>query len=145
LRKDFIIDAYQIYQSRVLEADCILLIVAALSAQQLHDFNALAKSLQLAVLVEVHDRDELQQALQLDCQLIGINNRDLRTFTTDLNTTIKLLSDIPADKIIITESGINTQDDVRLMQSHGVNAFLIGETFMRADNPGEKLKQLFSI
>ena len=119
------------------------MIVAALTQQQLHDFNALAKSLQLAVLVEVHDRDELQQALQLDCQLIGINNRDLRTFTTSLNTTLDLLPEIPADKIVITESGINTREDVRLMQSHGVNAFLIGETLMRADNPGEKLQQLF--
>lgn len=145
LRKDFIIDAYQIYEARAIGADCILLIVAALTDQQLTEFTTLAQKLNMAVLVEVHNADELTRALKLPTPLIGINNRNLRTFETDLNITLKLKSNIPADKIIITESGIHTTKDVNLMREHNINAFLIGESFMRAADPGTKLAELFAL
>lgn len=142
LRKDFIIDPYQIYESRILGADCILLIAAILTDQELMQFTKLATDLGMAVLVEAHDKEELQRALALPTKLIGINNRDLRTFNTDLNTTIQLAQKIPADKIIITESGINTRADVLLMLQHQIKTFLIGETFMREVDPGKKLAEL---
>lgn len=133
LRKDFIIDEYQIYESRVLGADCILLIVAALSDQQLQDYCQLARALNLAVLVESHNQDELYQALQLPTPLIGINNRDLKTFHTSLETTLQLLPHIPTDKLVITESGISSQQDIMKMMHKGVYGFLIGESLMRGE------------
>jgi len=145
LRKDFIIDAYQVYESRVMGADCILLIVAALGDAVLRDLAQLAAWLELDVLVEVHDADELERALQLEFPLIGINNRDLRTFQTDLETTLGLLESIPADRVVITESGIGAPSDVAHMRAHGVHAFLVGEAFMRADDPGARLRELFSV
>ncbi len=144
IRKDFIIDEYQVYQSRVAQADCILLIVAALDQSQLTQLNDCAQQIGLDVLVEVHDGQELDRALELENVLLGINNRNLRTFETSLDTTIDLLSGIPAGIPIITESGIHTKDDVKLMNDNGVYAFLIGEAFMRAESPGDKLKELFS-
>jgi len=143
LRKDFIIDAYQIAHARALGADCILLIVAALSRAQLFEFEAAARELELDVLVEVHDQDELEIALELDTSLIGINNRNLRTFETRLETTLELLAAIPAGKRVVTESGIATREDVARLRRHGVQAFLVGETFMRADDPGLALRALF--
>ena len=144
LRKDFIIDAYQIYEARAIGADCILLIVAALGDAQLVEMSHLAAHLDMDVLVEVHDEQELERALALPVMLIGINNRDLRTFNTDLNNTIKLLSRIPADRIVVTESGIHTPSDVALMRKHHVNTFLVGEAFMRAPDPGQELARIFS-
>jgi len=144
LRKDFIIDPYQVYETRVIGADCILLIVAALGDAALWELAQLAEELHMDVLVEVHDVDELQRALALNAPLIGINNRNLRTFETRLATTLELLDHIPADRIVITESGIHTRDDVALLRGRGVNAFLIGEAFMRAPDPGEVLAQLFA-
>jgi len=144
LRKEFIVDAYQIYEARGMGADCILLIVACLTDDQLKEFTALATELEMDVLVEVHDAEELQRALPLDLPMIGINNRNLRTFETSLDTTIELLKQIPDDCIVVTESGIHSKGDVALMQQHNVNAFLVGEAFMRADEPGEKLAELFS-
>lgn len=143
LRKEFIIDTYQIYEARGMGADCILLIVACLTDEQLKEFTALAIELEMDVLVEVHDAEELQRALPLDLPMIGINNRNLRTFETSLDTTIELLKQIPDDCIVVTESGIHSKEDVALMQQHNVNAFLVGEAFMRADEPGEKLAELF--
>ena len=143
LRKDFTISEYQIIESRLLGADCILLIVSALDAKQLNELCTIARSIGLDVLVEVHDRQELELALQLDTRLIGINNRNLKDFTTSLNTTIDLLEFIPDDRIVVTESGIHTLQDVELMRSHKVNSFLVGEAFMRADEPGHKLRELF--
>jgi indole-3-glycerol phosphate synthase len=143
LRKDFIIDAYQIYEARTMGADCILLIVAALSDVQLHDFFALARNLGMAALIEVHDAEELERALKLDSPLIGINNRNLRTFEVSLTNTIDLLPRIPPGRIIITESGILTPADVAQMRQHAVNSFLVGEAFMRQKNPGQALQQLF--
>ena len=143
LRKDFTISEYQIIESRLLGADCILLIVSALDAKQLKELCTIARSIGLDVLVEVHDRQELELALQLDTRLIGINNRNLKDFTTSLNTTIDLLEFIPDDRIVVTESGIHTLQDVELMRSHKVNGFLVGEAFMRADEPGHKLRELF--
>jgi len=143
LRKDFIIDPYQIYEARLIGADAILLIVACLSDVQLNEFTALAHELKLDVLVEVHDRQELERALNLPTRLMGINNRNLRTFETTLNTTIELLDKIPDDRIVVTESAIHQPEDVALMKTHQVNAFLVGESFMRAAQPGEKLAQLF--
>lgn len=125
-------------------ADCILLIVACLTDEQLKELSELAVSLEMDVLVEVHDAEELQRALPLDLPMIGINNRNLRTFETSLDTTIELLKQIPDDCIVVTESGIHSKEDVALMQQHNVNAFLVGEAFMRADEPGEKLAELFS-
>ncbi|AMP90459.1 indole-3-glycerol phosphate synthase TrpC [Legionella pneumophila] len=142
LRKDFIIDSYQIYESLVLGADCILLIVALLDDVQLMDFCQLAQELKMSVLVESHTQDELERALRLPTPLIGINNRSLHTFKTDIQLSIQLKQLAPKDKIIITESGINTREDIKLMQSHGINAFLIGESLMRADNIGKALQEL---
>lgn len=143
LRKDFMIDAYQVYEARAMGADCILLIVAALDLKQMEDLEALAHSLGMAVLVEVHGSKELDLALRLNTPLLGINNRDLRTFEVDLENTFSQLKYIPEDRIVVTESGIRDREDVRLMRSKGVNAFLVGETFMRAENPGAELEKLF--
>ncbi|MES9943846.1 MAG: indole-3-glycerol phosphate synthase TrpC [Candidatus Thiodiazotropha sp.] len=144
IRKDFIIDPYQVYEARAIGADCILLIAACLDDQQLKDLNDLARQLGMDVLIEVHDAEELQRALQVENRLIGINNRNLRSFEVSLDTTLELLPRIPADRIVVTESGILTSEDVALMRSHQVNAFLVGEAFMRADDPGAKLAQLFA-
>lgn len=144
LRKDFIIDAYQVYEARAIGADCILLIVAALGDATLNDLAGLAAHLGMDVLVEVHDRDELERALALGLPLIGINNRNLRTFETRLETTLSLLDAIPEDTIVVTESGIHTRADVDLMRRHGVHTFLVGEAFMREPDPGAKLTELFS-
>jgi indole-3-glycerol phosphate synthase len=143
LRKDFMVDTYQIYQARAMGADAILLIAAALSLSQMRDFEALAHSLQMAVLVEVHDAAELDLALQLTTPLLGINNRNLRTFEVSLQNTLALLPRIPQDRIVVTESGIFTQQDVALMRGHDVHAFLVGEAFMRAAEPGVELARLF--
>ena len=144
LRKDFIIDPYQVYEARAIGADCILLIVAALDDAMLLELLQLAEALGMDALVEVHDADELERALALPARLVGINNRDLRTFETSLETTLGFLERIPADRIVVTESGIHTPDDVSLMRSHGVDVFLVGEAFMRATEPGEKLAELFA-
>jgi len=144
IRKDFIVHPYQVAEARALGADCILLIVAALDKAQLTDLNQQAQELGLDVLVEVHDAAELELALDLPNELVGINNRNLHTFDVTLDTTIQLLANIPKDKIIVTESGIFTYEDVALMRAHNVNAFLVGESFMRADEPGEKLAELFN-
>ncbi len=143
LRKDFIIDAYQVFESRVLGADCILLIAAALGDMQMLELANLARDMDLAVLVEVHDRDELERALQLPTPLIGVNNRNLRTFETHLETTLALLPEIPKDRIVITESGIHTPENVVRLRAHGIQAFLVGEAFMKAPSPGKKLRELF--
>lgn len=143
LRKDFTIDTYQVYEARVIGADCILLIVAALGYTHMRELAVLAQELGLDVLVEVHDENELERALQLDTPLIGINNRDLRTFDVRLQTTLDLLEKIPADRVVVTESGIQSVDEVALMREHGVNAFLVGEAFMVAADPGAKLAELF--
>jgi indole-3-glycerol phosphate synthase len=144
IRKDFVIDPYQVYEARAIGADCILLIVACLDDGPLHDLSALAVELGMDVLVEVHDAEELQRALRVPGRLIGINNRDLRTFEVSLETTIGLLDDIPAERILVTESGILARDDVIRIRGHGVNAFLVGEAFMRAQNPGAALAELFA-
>ncbi len=144
IRKDFIVDPYQVYEARVIGADCILLIVACLDDAALAELNDLAHELGMDVLVEVHDKNELERALKLNNRLIGINNRDLRTFEVTLDTTLGMLADIPTESIVVTESGIHTREDVALMQSSDVNAFLVGEAFMRADDPGSKLSELFS-
>ena len=145
LRKDFIIDSYQVYESQALGADCILLIVAMLDNAQLFDFCQLAQELNMAVLVESHTKEELQRAIDLPTPLIGINNRSLHTFHTDIELSIELKHYVPDDKIIITESGINTAKDVQLMRSHGINTFLIGEHLMRADDIGQALDQLIAV
>ena len=143
IRKDFIVDEYQVYEARAMGADCILLIVSALSDDRMKALNDLAISLGMDVLIEVHDRSELHRALPLNNTLVGINNRNLHTFEVSLNQTLELLSDIPDDRIVVTESGILGPDDVALMRKHHVNAFLVGEAFMRADVPGERLAELF--
>lgn len=143
IRKDFITHGYQVSEARSIGADCILLIVAALDDSQLRDLHQQANQLGMDVLVEVHDADELTRALALDLKLIGINNRNLHTFETSLNTTLDLLSQIPEHVTVITESGIHTRDDVKLMRDHSVNGFLVGEAFMRASDPGLALKTLF--
>jgi len=143
IRKDFIIDPYQVYEARVIQADCILLIVAALGDAQLNELTGLAHHLGMDVLIEVHDAQELERALALDVHLIGVNNRNLRTFETSLQTTLALLNKIPSDRIVITESGIHQADHVKLMRDHQVHAFLVGEAFMAAHDPGEKLNELF--
>ena len=143
LRKDFMIDAYQVYEARALGADCILLIVACLEDTQMQDLAWLAADLGLDVLVEVHDREELERGLMLRTPLIGINNRDLRTFETRLKTTLELLPDVMHDRIIVTESGIHTPADVALMRRFDVSTFLVGEAFMTAADPGQKLVELF--
>ncbi len=144
LRKDFMVDEYQIYQARVMGADAILLIAAALSREQMQHFETVAHRLGMAVLVEVHNGDELTEALTLSTPLLGINNRNLRTFEVSLQTTIELLPRIGDDKLVVTESGIFTADDVALMRGHRVHTFLVGEAFMRADNPGVALQQVFA-
>ena len=143
LRKDFIVEEYQIYEARALGADCVLLIAAALDDAQLRSFAQLAQMLQMDVLLEVHDATELARALQVDAPLLGINNRNLRTFEVSLDTTLQLKKDIPADRLIVTESGILARSDVSLMRSNGVNAFLVGEAMMRAPDPGQELQALF--
>lgn len=144
LRKDFIIDPYQVYEARVMGADCILLIVAALGDPDLRELSDLACELGMDVLMEVHDSSELERALELKAMLIGINNRDLRTFQTRLETTLDLLPKVSGDRLIVTESGICTRDDVALLRAHGIRAFLVGEAFMKTDDPGGKLAELFS-
>jgi indole-3-glycerol phosphate synthase len=143
LRKDFIIDEYQVFEARAMGADCILLIVAALELAQMQKLEALANELGMAVLVEVHDADELALALQLDTPLIGINNRNLRTFEVSLQTTLDLLKIMPEDRFVVTESGIFTPDDVKLMLDNQVQGFLVGEAFMRQDDPGAELARVF--
>ena len=145
LRKDFMIDVYQVYEARALGADCILLIVAALEDDLMRELADTAKKLGMDVLVEVHDAEELQRALKLDTKLIGINNRNLRTFETALQTTLDLKQQIPEDRIVITESGIHTSDDVKLMRDNNVYAFLVGEVFMRSESPGKKMRELFAL
>ena len=144
LRKDFMVDPYQIYEARAMGADCILLIVAALSLAQMQELEAIAMALGMAVLVESHDGAELDQALQLKTPLIGINNRNLRTFETRLETTLDLLPRIPKDRVLVTESGILAPADVARMRSHDVHAFLVGEAFMKAADPGAELARLFA-
>ena len=143
LRKDFTVDPYQVYEARALGADCILLIVAALDDGQLVDLSGLAMQLGMDVLVEVHDSDELERALQVPVPLVGINNRNLRTFEVSLDTTLAMKDAVPKDRLLVTESGIVVAQDVATMRDAGVNAFLVGETFMRADEPGDALRQLF--
>ena len=145
LRKDFMIDVYQIHEARALGADCILLIVAALDDAKLHELSDIATQLGMDILVEVHDAEELQRALTLDTKLIGINNRNLRTFETNLQTTLTLKDAIPADRLVITESGIHTRDDVELMLSNDVYTFLVGEAFMRVEKSGQKMRELFAL
>ena len=143
IRKDFITHGYQVTEARAIGADCILLIVAALNDAQLRDLHQQANALGMDVLVEVHDAEELERALALDLNLVGINNRNLHTFDTSLNTTLDLLPRIPEGVTVITESGIHTRDDVELMRDHEVNGFLVGEAFMREEDPGLALKRLF--
>lgn len=144
LRKDFIIDPYQVFESRAMGADCILLIAACLKGAEMVELEGLAEGLGMAVLVEVHDSQELDTALRLKTPVIGINNRNLRTFETRLETTLELLAGLPAGRIVVTESGILSPADVRRMQGAGVKAFLVGEAFMRAPDPGAALLQLFN-
>ncbi|MCB4362284.1 indole-3-glycerol phosphate synthase TrpC [Hydrogenophaga taeniospiralis] len=144
LRKDFMVDPYQIYEARAMGADAILLIAACLDDAQMADLEALAQGLNMAVLVEVHDRDELQRALKLRTPLVGINNRNLRTFDVTLQTTLDMLPDVPSDRLLVTESGILGREDVMKMRAAGVHAFLVGEAFMRAPEPGLALAELFA-
>ena len=143
LRKDFIIDPYQVYEARALGADCILLIVACLDDAQLGELEALAHRLGMAVLVEVHDAEELERGLKLKTPLLGINNRNLRTFETRLETTLALLPRVPPERIVVTESGVLAPADVARMRASGVHTFLVGEAFMRAPDPGAALQTLF--
>ena len=143
IRKDFIIDQYQIYEARAMDADCILLIVSALSEEQLNQLHDVARSLGMDVLIEVHDEAELDIALKLDNPMVGINNRNLHSFEVSLENTYQLLSKIPDNKIVITESGIHGPADVAAMRQHHVNAFLVGEAFMRSEDPGERLAEMF--
>ena len=144
LRKDFMVDPYQIYESRAMGADCVLLIAAGLDDAQMAEMEQIARSLDMAVLVEVHDGAELERALKLKTPLIGINNRNLRTFEVSIQTTLDLQKHVPADRLLVTESGIMTRDDVKTMRDAGINAFLVGEAFMRAEEPGEALAALFA-
>ncbi len=144
LRKDFMVDAYQVYEARAMGADCILLIAACLDDAQMAELEAIARSLDMAVLVEVHDPEELQRALKLKTPLVGINNRNLRTFEVSLDTTLGMLKDVPADRLLITESGILNRADVQKMRDAHVHAFLVGEAFMRAPDPGAALAELFA-
>jgi len=143
IRKDFIIDPYQVYEARVLGADCILLIVAALEDRILKDLYRLSGELGMDTLVEVHNQRELERAMPLGLDMLGINNRNLHTFETSLSTTLDLLQQIPESCLVVTESGIHGSEDVRLMRDHGVNSFLVGEAFMRAEDPGKELQALF--
>ena len=144
LRKDFIIDSYQVYESRALGADCILLIASALNIDELKKFESIANDLGMAVLIEAHNEEELQKAILLDTPLVGINNRNLKTFEVSLNTSIDLVTKIPNDRIPITESGIFKHSDIKLMNDNKIFTFLVGEAFMRDDNPGQSLKKLIS-
>jgi indole-3-glycerol phosphate synthase len=143
LRKDFMVEPYQIYESRAMGADCVLLIVACLEDAQMAQLETIARSLDMAVLVEVHDRPELERALKLKTPLVGINNRNLRTFEVSLDTTLGMLKDVPSDRVLVTESGILGKADVKKMRDAGVHAFLVGEAFMRAEEPGDALAELF--
>ncbi|HYP84262.1 indole-3-glycerol phosphate synthase TrpC [Variovorax sp.] len=143
LRKDFMVDAYQIYESRAIGADAVLLIAACLDDAQLRDFEAIAHGLGMAVLVEVHDEAEMERALRLRTPLIGVNNRNLRTFEVSLDTTLALQAKVPPERLLVTESGIATREDVARLRQAGVHAFLVGEAFIRAQEPGEALAQLF--
>lgn len=143
IRKDFLIDPYQVYEARTINADCILLIAAALTDTQMQELEGIAHECGMDVLVEVHNEEELERALKLNTQLLGINNRNLHTFEVSLDNTFNLLPKIPADKLLVTESGISTPDAVAQMRSHNVNAFLVGEAFMRNPVPGDELKKLF--
>lgn len=146
IRKDFTVDPYQVVEARALNADCVLLIAAALSDEQMAELVACALEQHLDVLIEVHNHQELERALKFEqLPLLGINNRDLHSFEVSLQTTLDLLAEIPSGKMVITESGIHAPQDVELMRSHGVNGFLVGEAFMRAKEPGEKLAQLFNL
>ncbi len=144
LRKDFVIDPYQVYESRAMGADCILLIAAALEPSQMRELEAASASLGMAVLVEVHDQPELDAALDLATPLIGVNNRNLRSFETSLDTTLELLTRVPTSRLIVTESGIHAPIDVARLRQAGVQAFLVGEAFMRAGDPGKELERIFS-
>lgn len=144
LRKDFLVDAYQVFESRAMGADAVLLIAAALDDAQMADFEAMAVDLGMAVLVEVHDGRELERALRLKTPLVGINNRNLRTFEVTLDTTLALRKEVPSDRLLVTESGILSPADVAVMRAEGVHAFLVGEAFMRAKEPGEALAALFA-
>lgn len=143
IRKDFTLDPYQVVEARAIGADAVLLIVAALADDQMRELAATASEVGVDVLVEVHDRAELDRALELETRLVGINNRDLHSFDMRLETTLELLPHVPADRVVVTESGIHTREDVALMRDRGVHAFLVGEAFMRAEEPGEKLSALF--
>lgn len=143
IRKDFLIDPYQIYEARAIGADCVLLIVAALGDAMLAELYGLARHLGMDVLVEVHDAEEMQRALAIDADLIGINNRNLRTFGTRLETTLELMHEAPNDVLLVTESGIKTREDIALMRASGIHAFLVGEVFMTGAHPGDKLVELF--
>ena len=145
LRKDFIIDAYQVYESRSMGADCILLIASCLSDEQMREFEWIARDLGMAVLVEVHDREEMVRALKLKTPLIGVNNRNLKTFEVDLQTTIDLYAQVGPERLLVTESGIRTVEDVARMKDAGVHAFLVGEAFMREEEPGLALETLFGL
>ena len=144
LRKDFMVDPYQIYESRAMGADCVLLIAACLDDAQMAEMEQIARSLDMAVLVEVHDGAELERALKLKTPLIGINNRDLRTFEVSIQTTLDLQKQVPADRLLVTESGIASPGDVKTLRDAGIHAFLVGEAFMRADEPGDALAKLFA-
>ena len=145
LRKDFMVDVFQIYESRAMGADCILLIAACLNDAQMADFEAVAQGLGMAVLVEVHDAQELERALKLKTPLLGVNNRNLRNFEVSLDTTLSLMAELPPEKLLITESGIATREDVLRLRQAGVHAFLVGEAFMRAPEPGQALAELFEV
>jgi indole-3-glycerol phosphate synthase len=145
LRKDFMVDPYQVFEARVMGADCILLIAACLDDAQMAELEAISRSLDMAVLVEVHDAEELQRALKLKTPLIGVNNRNLRTFEVSLQTTLDLMKDVPANRLLVTESGILTSENVRFMRDAKVHAFLVGEAFMRAEDPGQELAELFAL
>ena len=143
LRKDFIINPYQVYETRAMGADCFLLIVAALNDDELGTLYQLGKELDLDILVEVHNQNEMERALEINADIIGINNRNLSSFEVSLNTTLNLIPMVPTETLLITESGIRTAEDVKKIQAAGVNTFLVGESLMIAKNPGEKLKELF--
>ena len=144
LRKDFMVDPYQIYESRVMGADCVLLIAACLDDALMAEMEQIARSLDMAVLVEVHDGAELERALRLKTPLVGINNRNLRTFEVSLQTTLELRKNVPDDRLLVTESGITSREAVQSLRDAGIHAFLVGETFMRAREPGEALAKLFA-
>lgn len=144
LRKDFLVDAWQVYESRAIGADAILLIASCLDDAQMRDFEAIARDLDMAVLVEVHDAREMERALRLSTPLVGVNNRNLKTFEVNLQTTLDLQKEVPADRLLITESGVATPADVKALREAGVQAFLIGEAFMRAEEPGLALAELFA-